>query len=261
MKFFTRLSVCALVLPLIQCSGEAFEGEHEGELALATGPYDPDDGPPDCGEDGICRINECTNDPDCDLPDPPEPPDPVTYSLSGSVAVTAVSGFVGSDVHTLGSQSSTQAAVYAILSSERNNDPCYVAIGTENVNNETSDSAPLIDHCGDGGPTSSILHADYLDTNAGGSDDHIFIKGVEVCMNADDDKVKGIRVVGTKLTSTGSLISMGAITDDRTNCDRWAGLVSCPVGQVATAVDAHFAAGAEPKELVGLALRCRAVIH
>jgi hypothetical protein len=254
------LSVCAALFPFIQCSGETLDAEHEGELRLATGPYDPDDFPPDCGEDGICRINECTNDPDCDLPDPPDPPDPVTYSLTGSVTVTAVSGFVGADVHTLGSENSTQRAVYAILSLERNNDPCYVAIGTEDVNNESIDTAPLIDHCGSSGPTSSYLHADYLDTDAGGSDDHVFIKGVEVCLNGNDDKVKGIRVEGTKLTSTGSLISMGAITDDRTNCDHWAGIVRCPTGQVATAVDVHFAAGTEPKELIGLALRCRAVV-
>jgi hypothetical protein len=260
MRFSTGLSVCALLLPSIQCSGEAFQGEHEGELALATGPYDPDDGPPNCGEDGICRINECTNDPDCDLPEPPDPPDPVTYSLTGSVTVTSVSGVEGSHVHTLGSPNSTQKAVYAILSLERNNHPCYVAIGTEDVNDETIDTAPLKDHCGENGPTSSYLHADYLDTNAGGSDDHIFIKGVQVCMNGDDDKVKGISVVGTKLTSTGSLVSMTAITDDRTNCDHWDNLVLCPVGQVATAVDVHFATGDEPNDVIGLALHCRTVI-
>src|SRR5688572_12576738 len=260
MRFITRLSVCVALFPFIQCSGQAFDGEHEGDLALATGPYDPDGGPPDCGEDGICRINECNSDPDCDLPEAPDLPDPAVYSLTGAVTVTAVSGFVGSDVHTLGNQNSTQWAVYAILSRERSNDPCYVAIGIEDINDESNDTAPLIDHCGSNGPTSSYLHADYLDTDAGGSDDHTFIRGVQVCMDSNNDKVKGISVVGTKLTSTGSLVSMAAIPDDRTNCHHWDSLVVCPAGQVATAVDVHFATGSEPKEVVGLALRCRAVV-
>jgi hypothetical protein len=261
MRFFTRLSVCAALLSFIQCSGQAFDGELEGELTMAVGPYDPDDGPPDCGEDGICRVNECNNDPDCpDELNEPEP-DPITYSLTGSVTVTAVSGFTGTDVHTLGDEDSTQQAVYAIMSLERSNDPCYVAVGTEDLNNEGIESAPLKDHCGAGGPTSSLLHAGYLDTEHGGSDDHVFVRGVQVCMNGDLNKVKGISVVGSKLTSTGSLVSMAAIADDRTNCDSWRTLRTCPAGQVATAVDVHFATGSEPKEIIGLALRCRAVTH
>jgi hypothetical protein len=150
--------------------------------------------------------------------------------------------------------------VYALLSRERSDDPCHFAIGTENLNNAGSDAAPIQNLCGASGPTSSTLHADYLDIDAGGADDHIFVRGVIVCMNSNRTKVKGISVVGRKLTSSGTLVTLtGSEGGTRTNCAGWESWQLCPSGQIATAVDAHFAAGNTPRDLTGIALHCRTV--
>ena len=223
MKFVTRLSIAALVLPCIQCQAELADPAEEAALqqeALSS----------------------------------------VTWSLTGSVTPTTVTGVSGSDVHTLGDPDSTQTAIYAVLSRERSDEPCYVAVGAENLNDETIDSVPVKDHCGEKGPKSSTLHADFLDVNAGGADDHIFIRGVNVCLNRGNDKVKGISVVGLKLKSDGTTSTVSAVSDDRTNCHHWSGLVTCPTGQIATAVKTYFAAGNEPKDLTGLSLECREVV-
>lgn len=181
-----------------------------------------------------------------------------TWALTGSITKTAVSGFSGT-VYTLGTPSSTTKAAYAVLSNEHNNHPCFVAIGTEDLNDETIDSAPQKDLCGSSS-LSSTMHADYLDINAGGADDHVFISGISVCMNNSDDRVKGISVVGKRLDSAlGALVSVAQIADSRTNCNHWESWVQCPSGQIAAAVDAHFGPGGTPRDLIGLALQCRTV--
>lgn len=181
-----------------------------------------------------------------------------TWGLTGSVTRTAVSGFSGT-VYTLGTPSSTTKAAYAVLSNEHNNHPCFVAIGTEDLNDETIDSAPDKDLCGSSN-LSSTMHADYLDINAGGTDDHIFISGISVCMNSAGDRVKGISVVGKRLdAAAGALVSVSQVWDSRTNCQHWESWVQCPSGQIATAVDAHFGPGGTPRDLIGLALQCRTV--
>jgi hypothetical protein len=193
------------------------------------------------------------------LAPPPDRKPPAFAGTTGPVTLTAVSGVPGS-VYTLGTPTSSVNAVYALLSRERSDDPCHFAIGTENVNTATLDSAPTENLCGPNGPTSSTLHADYLDVNAGGLGDHDFVSGVIVCMNSGDDKVKGISVVGKRVASNGTLTPLPVDgSAPRANCHHWDSWVQCPAGQIATAVDAHFASGNTPRELTGIALHCRAV--
>lgn len=258
---YLRTSCCALFL--LAC--ETDDSEIDG-LRQAVGPQDPGGDPPSCGEDGICRINECDDDPDCDEPVASESP-PAVWALSGVVHHTAVSGELGTDVFTFGTPTDATRGVYALLSRERANDPCFFAIGTEHINNEASDLAPELNLCG-ATPTSSTLHADYLDVNAGGSDDHTFISGVTVCMNAAGDKVKGVTVSGRKLSTSGAVIGASNVgSSPRPNCDGWRSWASCPLGQIATAVDAHFQPDnvpwggpvPPPRSLTGIALHCRTV--
>lgn len=66
-----RMKICMLVLLFGQSqAGLAEEREMSQPVRLAVGPVDPEGGRPSCEADGICRINECSNDPDCprDLP-------------------------------------------------------------------------------------------------------------------------------------------------------------------------------------------------
>jgi hypothetical protein len=263
MNYVFQTSTCALLLLLTHCRSSFVEMDTSAttQQSLATSTSDD---PPDCSADGICRITQCDNDPDCsDLSDGDHndhPAPAATWALTGSISHTSISGFAGTEVHTLGVANSDVNAVYALLSRERSDDPCYFAIGTENVNNAALDAAPIVDLCGSNGPTSSYLHADYLDIDAAGSGDHNFISGVVVCMNRNDDKVKGISVVGKKLMSDGTLVSLSVLgSPPRPNCDGWESWSQCPAGQIATAVDAHFATGNTFRSLTGIALQCRAV--
>jgi hypothetical protein len=153
--------------------------------------------------------------------------------------------------------------VDAILSAERSDEPCYVSVGTEDVNDATHDSVSEHDLCGPQSynPNGTMLHADFLDVDAGGIDDHVFVNGVQVCMNAGYDKVKGIAVAGVKLSSNGTLVSVAPRSDKRAHCDddRWMSWEYCLDGQIATAVDLHFSAGLPPNDLTGIALHCRDV--
>jgi hypothetical protein len=252
MKYWSKITIGSVIL--------LFGHSHAGFAV----PVLEDDHSVSCGLDDVCH-DECGHDPDCPgvLDPPPEDTDsPVTeVVLTGQPSLTGVSGIAGSR-YTRGNANSTNTAVFAILSNERSNHPCYVAVGTENVNNAALDTLPVpeVDLCGTNGATSSTLHADYLDTNAGGGDDRVFVSGVRVCMNNGNDRVKGIRVAGKRITTSGSLVTFGEVVDTRTNCDHWESWVDCPTGQIATAVDLHFdAAGNLPRSLTGIALQCRAV--
>jgi hypothetical protein len=218
MNYITRLSLALLALPCIHC--QAPVAETEGSSA--------------------------------------EPLTQVSWYLTGSATPTPVSGVSQSDIHVLGDKNSSDMAVDSVLWRERSDEPCYIAIGAEDVNDETVDSTPVKDHCGSKGPTSKTYHADYLDLNAkGGIGDHIFVRGVDACLNKAGDKLKGVSVAGLELASDGSLSYIDQVPDWANNCDHWAGWVTCGAGEIATAVDAHFAAGSEPRDMTGLGLECR----
>jgi hypothetical protein len=231
MNLFTRISLAALMVPFIQCQAEVGDSDSDFEA-------------------------------DSEVVSAKALPIVASWYLTGPVTRTVVVGFPTLDVHTLGNENSTSAGAYAVLSRERSDDPCYVYVGTEDLNTASLDSGEFKDHCGSGGPTSSTIHADYLDVSAGGVGDHDFITGIHVCLTSSIDKVKGIGVDGVRLNSNGTITQLVRDPDDdRTNCNGWTGWVYCPTGQIATAVDAHFAGTSEPKELLGLALACRALAY
>lgn len=80
MKTWSRFAIGFLVVLFAQ-GQPGFAAEEIGRgIEVAVGPQDVGGDPPSCGQDGICRVNECRNqpnpDPDCpdDLPhNPPAP--------------------------------------------------------------------------------------------------------------------------------------------------------------------------------------------
>lgn len=207
-------------------------------------------------------------------------------TLSGTVTTTAVSGFQGTPF-TVGDADSATHAVYGISSEERNDNPCFVAVKKENVNNSSAQTSPSKDLCGSNGPTSSELYVDYGNSDATG--EHTFVTGIKVCMNSAKTRVKGYKLRGAEVSDYGTLIELrsggsggcsevfqqgsqeyrlcggGVITEPsakRSNCDDtdgWMSWVECPAGKVATAMELHFEAGNEPRSLTGIALKCKTV--
>src|SRR5262245_65750190 len=212
-------------------------------------------------------------------------------TLNGAVSETRVSGFKGTQ-SVIGDPDSTTYALYGLASRERSDNPCLLTALSENVNDSSKTSSAHKDLCGPKGATSSEIKADYGNDDATGK--RTFLTGVQVCMNNDRTRVKGIRIRGNVINSDSSLARLvstddcSAVTDvhpnspppigpleyrfcggvitephpSRTNCDDkdgWMSWAECPEGQIATAAVAHFEAGNTPRSLTGVALKCRPV--
>ena len=273
-----RIPSCVALLALCQCQTDRAD-ELTG-LTQAQAPYEPGGtvgSPPQdpCRANGICDWYQCgEDDPDCEEAPSIDTSDTAdegqftqgtvasltlgSWAFEGEVYLTPISGFASDDAFTLGTPTSGRRAVYSLLLRERSDEPCHAAIGIEDLEDETIDVVPVLNLCGGEPPTSSTLPGSYLDVNAGGADDHDFLSGVSVCMNRDDDKVKGLSVVGKRLTSAGDVLFLNADDDPphRANCHTWMSFVECPHEQVATAVELHFRDG-NRQSLTGVALHCR----
>jgi hypothetical protein len=195
-----------------------------------------------------------------------------TVSLSSTVTPSEISGFSGTSF-TLGSPKSTHG-LNGLWSVERNDKPCYVASMTEDINNSSDDSGAHKDLCG-AKATSSEIKAQFGDIKFA---NRTFIRAVRVCMNKDNDRVKGFQVRGREIDSNGNvsnlparypdssgssgvdaLVDLNAPYVQRSNCDGWKKWAECPEGQIATALIAHFGPGSNPRSLIGIALQCQGV--
>jgi len=249
---------CMALLSLTHCEAELADTE-VGAVGQAVKNGQNNDEPTCAAGDG-CKQG-CTPLPDFDCPE--DTGGSASWRLSGSYD-TALSGYPGTSIP-LGNAQSSSRGVYAILSNERSDEPCYVSVATEDVNNATLDTVYESDLCG---PQSynemgKTLHADFLDEDAGGIDDHVFVNGVQVCMNAGYDKVKGIAVSGVKLQGNGKLVAVASVSDKRAHCDddRWMSWENCLDGQIATEVELQYSAGLPPNDLTGISLHCRDVVQ
>ncbi|MFK7862184.1 MAG: hypothetical protein AB8B64_25480 [Granulosicoccus sp.] len=205
-------------------------------------------------------------------------------TISGVIETTRVSGFQGSDTTLRASKSGH--AMYGISSWERSDQPCYLKLRTEDVNDADDKGSHIKDRCG-AAPTSKELRAQYSDV--GLNEQRIFVSGIRVCLNEKGTRVKGIQLRGKKISDIGKIVplpvdvdisknleplgyrlSPSVVTNDdsnepysyRLNCqnDNWKRWAECshPIG-IATGVVAHFEAGRKPRALTGIALNCQQV--
>ncbi|GKS65815.1 hypothetical protein YTPLAS72_31190 [Nitrospira sp.] len=185
-----------------------------------------------------------------------------------------ISGFQGSafEVGVPDSSSNDDYAVYGLTSEEQRDQPCYVTVRTENVNDSNVKQDLKKEFCS-GKEKSREMGAAFTNTAYG---KRSFVTGVRVCMNGDDTRVKGIQIRGGTITDHAQLGKLdrqygdqkaGNIShllpeepkDERPNCNsNWKRWALCPnENQIATAVVLHFEAGKEPRSLTGIGLKCR----
>ena len=205
-------------------------------------------------------------------------------TMSGVIEITKISGFQGSG--TTLKESKSGYAMYGISSWERNDQPCFLKLWTEHVNDANHKDSEITDRCG-GSSNSKELRAQYSD--AGLNEQRIFVSGIRVCLNENGTRVKGIQLRGKKISDNGKIVplpvdddisknlaplgyrvSPSVVTNDdsnepysyRLNCqsNNWKRWAECshPVG-IATGVVAHFEAGKKPRALTGIALHCQQV--
>ncbi|MDQ3564479.1 MAG: hypothetical protein M3436_10170 [Pseudomonadota bacterium] len=281
MNYWLKTSICFLILLFGQMKAGLAVEEISQPIRMAVGPVVPDDPlPPSCEADGICRVNECRNNPDPDCPELPDSSGPSDApETTGNTTETGVSGIKGS-VFVTGDADSTTHALYGISSKERSDEPCLVTALKEHINDSSKDTTPHADLCGPKGSTSSEIKAAFGDSHFQGK--RVFLTGVQVCMNNDKTRVKGFKIRGKKITDDGELVDLerkertpgqaggsdqglGIGTeqkDDRWNCDQkegWMDWAECPVNSLATAAVLHFQAGADPRSLTGIALKCQSI--
>ena len=84
----------------------------------------------------------------------------------------------------------------------------------------------------------------------------LFIRGVKVCQNKKNNRIKGIKIYSAKVDAAGK-VTKGNPEDEfkRPNCNDWKNGVFCPDNKVAVGAIGHYS----DKGFVGLALRCQAV--
>jgi hypothetical protein len=218
----------------------------------------------------------------------PEPARAAPYdtdvTLHGTPARSAkVSGYLGTPVEL--EADVTGHAIYGISSAERRDNPCWLWIGTEDVNDPGDQRGEIANRCGDLA-SSRTMKAAYRDDMYFGS--RVFVTAVRVCTNNKETRIKGFQLRGRQIEADGGLATLtyppGPVVvrlsggdwdlserdehvddaqnpaDYRNNCKQWHAWAACPQpNQLATGVIGYFEAGKEPRSLTGIQLLCRNV--
>ncbi len=181
-----------------------------------------------------------------------------------------VSGFPGASfiVGVPDASGNDDYAVFGLASEEQRDHPCYVKVYSENIN-DWSGQQELSKQLCDGSPSSKQIVAAYENPLY---DKRSFVTGLRVCMNKQNDRVKGIQIRGQTISDLGAAYEVfpgdrgkdgqahpKEPKDVRPNCDdNWKRWSNCPKdNQIATAVVLHFEAGNKPRSLIGIGLHCR----
>lgn len=88
------------------------------------------------------------------------------------------------------------------------------------------------------------------------------IIGVNVCLNRNGNRIKGVAIRGARVSATGAVTPEAAFEDefDRPNCKgRWSSWSTCSSGKVATGIDYHVTDDGRGRSVSGLELQCQAV--
>lgn len=178
---------------------------------------------------------------------------------SASVTTDKVSGFSGSDSHTVGNSTSL-LAIERLKFGERGDKGCYVRVEKADiVANKISSPHSELDLCGKKGPTErSLQYVPLLTTSH-----DTFIRGVSVCNSktGNSTRLKGVKLYRTRVEADGSFTEISNPTTwDRANCDdNWRVPAMCPQGSLATQLIVHARNDKDDRVFTGLALNCRGV--
>ena len=80
-----------------------------------------------------------------------------------------------------------------------------------------------------------------------------FIRSVAVCTNAENTRVKGVRLGGVKFDAAGKPVNVNADGFERSNCKNWQAPATCGAGEIAVAIRAYY----KDDALTALGLECR----
>ena len=134
--------------------------------------------------------------------------------------------------------------IYGLEWSERSDKPCYVNVFTGKF-----DAAKAKLGHGDGEAQSeceekgsSMKTINFGAPTVGAP--FWAVNGVKVCLNKDQDRLKGITLYAVKIEDGKVTGSTSEKTQERTNCSVWKTAEKCPSGQIATELMFHYKDGA-----------------
>lgn len=198
----------------------------------------------------------------------------------GPVEHAGVTGIQRNEVRVIVNASTPRRGIYGLKYGERRDHSCFIEVFREKLSEAGTDFSSALDLCGNNGPTTRstrfVGFPDPVTPQAVNQpDQHAFVRGIEVCFNKNQTRIKGIKLFGTRVDPvtgelgpvSGSVVPVGVSSlpqsqsdkHVRPNCDaaRWQDPVFCSDGHVATSILAHVSPGSSPREIVGLELRCR----
>lgn len=185
---------------------------------------------------------------------------------------TAISGGAGTASFTLDSSSSSSEAIAGVRWRENVDVPCTVWAllrdlrdGTARVGSESGEEADSVcglpDHVVSMflGPVLAPLGSD--DAQAFISRNRRVVRGVQVCRNSGNGRVKGIRVYAARVTTSGDVsVVNGRQEDKKLGCgnNEWRQAVYCPPNKIAFGLRVHHEPTARGRQdkITGLSLSC-----
>jgi hypothetical protein len=179
-------------------------------------------------------------------------------ALTGEESRTQFSGKYDKSVTIIGSDTDSQG-MFEIEAAESGDYPCHFKIRRRDF-----DSLSNSQYANGGDDNRSCDWTSKSKEVLSFSDTDTYIRGVQVCLNGNETRVKGIRVFGARLNrATGALANVSGNKEFvRPNCKQndWKAAVYCPVGQVATKLRISSTGRyGSMVETEGLGLLCRAI--
>lgn len=194
------------------------------------------------------------------------PQQPEFGAVSG--VASATTDFIASTI--------TRVRLQSIEYGERGDDACHIELGWRH-GNRTPDTGRVRWHeCSSSRNREAATDRSLREVSVG---DYDAITGLQVCMNRNNTKIKGIRVTRSQGYCVAGLnvrflavvagqmmmvtcdhpAARGRISEQSANCNnRWSSVTStCPAGMAATGIRAHYTEQGSRKVISGLQLACR----
>jgi hypothetical protein len=173
------------------------------------------------------------------------------YELADDATTTQASGTLNSDYYDFLTpvNANSYQGIYEVSMWESDDEPCKMQLRTRHLNTYAGKAATWSECTDDAGAKKTITF----------SNSETYVRGVSVCLNNGGDRIKGLRLYGTKLDrATGDLDHLAGFKGwARPNCnDNWQTIRYCPAGKIASSITIIQKNSGEAS---GLRLVCRSV--
>jgi hypothetical protein len=173
---------------------------------------------------------------------------PPSLNLTGSSGGT---GTTGTAATTAVLSAPAGMALRSLTYGERNDSPCFLEARFESEDSNGGTVRTFNQCGGNAGSRRTVA----IPTTAANLQ---FASTVTVCQRRQNERLKGIRLRGSRVDAQGATFDQAIVAqDERPNCNQWGEQVFCPAGDVITAVQVHHRPRAgRPTEITGLAVTC-----